>query len=172
MSTGAEHAKASVTAAIALVPIIGLPFGLPAAVCAAGGSLLGIALSPDLDQETLNSFEHKLVKYTLGLGFLWVMIWYPYSRFLPHRSWLSHVPIIGTCLRLAYLGTVATLGLFAFRVWPSAVVTIPPELASGLTWMVLGLLVSDSIHWVMDGCPMPRSRKSVRRRTKGRGSSK
>jgi uncharacterized metal-binding protein len=36
-------------------------------------------------------------------------IWRPYQRGLQHRSWLSHGPIIGTTLRLLYLGSWITL---------------------------------------------------------------
>lgn len=157
MSSGSEHAKASVAAAIALVPIVGLPFGLPAAMGAAGGCLLGIALSPDLDQEGLNKFENKLVKYTLGLGFLWVMVWYPYARFIPHRGWASHAPVIGTLGRLVYLVAVlgVVLGLSNLRADYLLFVQTALEWLPQIVWVVAGLMVSDILHWWMDGCPLP-----------------
>lgn len=172
MSSGADHAKASVGAALALVPLLGPVFGPAAALSAAAGSLLGIALSPDLDQEGLNKFEHKLVKYTLGLGFLWVMVWYPYARFVPHRGWLSHAPIIGTLGRIIYLSTILVLGLAAFGLWRGDLLLVQDALVPPLSWIVAGLMVSDTIHWIMDGCPLPEFLGPNRRRKKGRGSNK
>lgn len=173
MSNGSEHAKASVGCAIALVPLVGLTAGPVAAFAAAAGSLLGIALSPDLDQEGLNKFENKLVRYTLGLGYLWVMVWYPYARFIPHRGWLSHAPIIGTAVRLLYLGTVLGVVLFLSGMHSSVLVSVPDEVVSqALAWSVAGLVVSDIAHWVMDGYPLPEflSRAGARRRRKGRAN--
>lgn len=50
------------------------------------------------------------------------MIWLPYQKLLHHRSWLSHGPIIGTVLRLAYLGVwlgigTALIGVLLTQVW-------------------------------------------------------
>ncbi len=55
-------------------------------VACALGCLLGIPLTPDLDQESISSSEYWLIKWTLGLGFLWAMLWYPYARLCKHRS--------------------------------------------------------------------------------------
>lgn len=172
MSSGAEHAKASVACAIALVPLVGPIAGPVAALAAAAGSLLGIALSPDLDQEGLNRFEHKLVRATLGLGYLWVMVWYPYARYIPHRGWLSHAPVVGTAIRVVYLGTVLGVGMVLAGLWPYYLGLLQTELASQtLGWIIAGLVVSDIAHWVMDGFPLPEflSRPYRRRRKKGRG---
>lgn len=170
MSSGAEHAKASVACAIALVPLIGPVWGPVAAFSAAAGSLAGIALSPDLDQEGLNKFENKLVKYTLGLGFLWVMVWYPYSRFIPHRGWLSHAPFVGTALRIVYLASVVGLGLVAAGIWRDHLPPLSAEVLPQIAWAIAGLAVSDIAHWVMDGYPLPEFLSHKRRRKKGRGS--
>lgn len=169
MSTGEEHAKASVAAALALVPLVGLPYGPLAAAAAAGGSLLGIALSPDLDQEGLSAFENKLVKYTLGLGFLWVMVWYPYARFIPHRGWMSHAPVVGTLIRVVYLGSILGLGLGISGLWGGDLRPVQDALGPPLGWLLFGLSVSDIIHWAMDGFPLPDFLSRVRRRKKGRG---
>lgn len=54
----------------------------------------GLMFGPDLD---LYSLQYKRWGYLR-----W--IWIPYQKTLPHRSLLSHGPIIGTTLRVLYLG--------------------------------------------------------------------
>ncbi|MBD2385367.1 metal-binding protein [Cylindrospermum sp. FACHB-282] len=68
----------------------------------AGGFLFGgLMFGPDLDIYSLQ-FQRW--------GFLrW--IWLPYQKSLRHRSFLSHGPIIGTMLRVVYLGSI--LGILA-----------------------------------------------------------
>jgi uncharacterized metal-binding protein len=69
----------------------------------AGGFMFGgLMFGPDLD---IYSLQFK------RWGFLrW--IWLPYQKNLRHRSFLSHGPIIGTTLRVVYLGCL--LGILAF----------------------------------------------------------
>jgi uncharacterized metal-binding protein len=68
----------------------------------AGGFMFGgLMFGPDLD---IYSLQFK------RWGFLrW--IWLPYQKNLRHRSFLSHGPIIGTTLRVVYLGCL--LGILA-----------------------------------------------------------
>lgn len=63
----------------------------------------GLLLSPDLD---IRSRPYK------RWGWLrW--LWLPYQKSIRHRSWLSHGWIIGTLLRLVYLGFwISLFGLF------------------------------------------------------------
>jgi uncharacterized metal-binding protein len=100
-------------------------------------------LTPDLDQERISSSEYTLVKWTLGLGFLWMMVWYPYARLCKHRSPLSHWPLIGTAGRLLYIGlvvaTAVALGWEAPR--------LPLE---SVLWAIGGLVLSDTMHWLLD----------------------
>lgn len=64
-------------------------------LCLSGAFLFsGLMFGPDLD---IYSVQYK------RWGWLRV-IWLPYQKLLHHRSWLSHGPIIGTVLRLVYLG--------------------------------------------------------------------
>ncbi|MEO0869003.1 MAG: DUF2227 family putative metal-binding protein [Cyanobacteria bacterium J06642_11] len=108
------------------------------AFAAAGGALVGLWLSPDLD--CVHS-QAKRRWRSLGLGWLW----YPYRQIVPrHRHPLSHLPILGTAGRLVYLG------------WPLLVWGDPAWLI-WWTWAVaatVGLAVADLGHWVADGCPL------------------
>lgn len=98
------------------------------------GCFSGILLSPDLD-----------VKYTVSNsvmddigalpGLVWSLLWWPYSKLLPHRHWLSHGLVVGTAGRLGYVWLAAALIL---RRWPALPAWSPP--------VVAGLLVSDNLH--------------------------
>ncbi|MDM9383375.1 metal-binding protein [Chlorogloeopsis sp. ULAP01] len=59
----------------------------------------GLMFGPDLD-----IYSRQYQRW----GFLrW--IWIPYQKSLRHRSFLSHGPIIGTTLRVVYLGIIAVI---------------------------------------------------------------
>lgn len=69
-------------------------------VVAAGFLLGGLALGPDLD---IHSVQYKRWGW-----FRW--IWLPYRGSMRHRSRWSHGPIIGTVVRVLYLGVWLGLG--------------------------------------------------------------
>jgi uncharacterized metal-binding protein len=70
---------------------------------AAGFGFGGLMFGPDLDIKSV-----QLARWGI---FRW--IWYPYRRLLRHRSFFSHGPIVGTLLRLVYLGLwIAVIGAF------------------------------------------------------------
>ncbi len=85
---------------------------------------------------------HDLDIYSLQFqrwGFLrW--IWLPYQKNLRHRSFLSHGPIIGTTLRVVYLGViliiVAILVLWVGTWWGTLT----------LDWQSLGLSLGRSLY--------------------------
>ncbi len=54
----------------------------------------GFMFGPDLDVFSIQFQRWGLLK----------VIWLPYQKIVPHRSWLSHGPLIGTTVRLVYLG--------------------------------------------------------------------
>ncbi len=66
----------------------------------AGGFMFGgLMFGPDLD-----IYSRQYQRW----GFL-RFIWLPYQKSLRHRSFLSHGPIIGTILRVLYLGTIVSI---------------------------------------------------------------
>ncbi|MDF5737266.1 MULTISPECIES: metal-binding protein [unclassified Nostoc] len=101
-----------------------------ATLLVAGGFLFGgLMFGPDLDIYSVQ-FQRW--------GFLrW--IWLPYQKSLRHRSFLSHGPIIGTILRVLYLGCLlAILAIF--------VLTIAEKLGNlSFTWQDLGGIVGRSL---------------------------
>jgi uncharacterized metal-binding protein len=155
MATGKGHAAGT----LILTPVTAggawwLASGdLSTAIIAGTGCLSGLFINPDLDMETVTISEYWLVRWTLGLGWLWVMLWYPYALITKHRNWISHTPIIGTIGRVVYItlvfiGAATLLAYFLnielFPVW---------ALLSWQQWLIFvsGLALSDLGHWWLDG---------------------
>ncbi|MGB8702089.1 MAG: metal-binding protein [Thermosynechococcaceae cyanobacterium] len=103
MPSGATHDRITIMG----LPLVGgialLATHSPSIALTMASSFLfsGLMFGPDLD---IYSVQYK----RWGL-FRW--IWRPYQNAIRHRSWLSHGPIVGTAIRLLYLGSwVAVLG--------------------------------------------------------------
>lgn len=142
--TGHSHT----TATLAVTGLLCLAYALrpdePGALYAAIGSAATLLVNPDLDIENMDRNEHALVKHTFGLGFLWLMLWYPYARVFKHRG-ISHWPVVGTLTRVLYLGVLLTLALMVtgMQVYIEDVISI-----GGC--VVVGMMISDCVHWGMD----------------------
>lgn len=124
----------------------------------AGGALLGVLLTPDLDLET-GSISQRVVRHQAGrtLGAAWRLLWFPYGLAIGHRSALSHLPGLGTALRLAYLVLVPWAAWWLLARAFGLAGPPGPELAYAWLlgpgwWGVLGLAVSDLAHYIMDRC--------------------
>jgi len=170
MALGRDHDRATLVACIpfglSLTPWLGLEAGLLGA-----GSFLvgGLWLSPDLD-------THSKPLHRWG-ALRW--IWWPYRRLIPHRSLLSHGPLIGMALRLLWLLSCSLLGWLLLRMLLQALLglslTSPSELTETLLAnalsrpplvlsMALGLETSVWLHLLMDGDPLPVEWRRWRRR--------
>jgi uncharacterized metal-binding protein len=171
MASGRAHDRATT--------LLALPFGLlwaPALgphglVTAAVAFLLGgLWLSPDLDTRS---------RVTARWGPL-AVFWWPYRRFLRHRSLLSHSPLLGTAGRLAWLAgliVAACLLLMPLGAPP------PQRLAGGLITIweqqrplliaaLVGLEASAWLHLLQDGDPLPRPPRLLRACARWRRSQK
>lgn len=154
MATGKRHAAgtlmlSSITAGGAWWLTSG---DVTTAINAGAGCLSGLFISPDLDMETVTISEYWLVRWTLGLGWLWVMLWYPYAVIAKHRSWFSHAPVIGTLGRVMYVGLLY-LGLAALlRTYFDIFLPSPLAILSWPQWLIFmgGLAISDIGHWWLD----------------------
>ena len=109
------------------------------AAIAAAGVLSGVYLTPDLDVDNgIRSFTYMPKIITP----VWRAFWYPYAKAIKHRSPLSHLPGLGTAIRVAYMATpLFVAGAIDNTHWWFA------------PWFV-GLVVSDTLHWLMDGAPL------------------
>jgi uncharacterized metal-binding protein len=110
----------------------------------AAGAILGMLIHPDWDHA-----EVKGVVADLGPFKLLVK---PYGKAIPHRSFLSHGPLIGTAGRLAYILFPFWL-LFRFfhsRGYLSLNWIEWLFNSEFFWWMAFGLIVVDSLHTLMD----------------------
>lgn len=132
---------------------------LPAAVAAAAVHFLGwwpvavgvgaylvgtVWLSPDLDLKS----QPYMAWGPLSL------IWWPYMKLVPHRSWWSHGPILGTLARVA---TLAAYTAIVVVILVSRGTTTLPGLQKVLRidlWVIFavlgGLEVSAWVHIALD----------------------
>lgn len=113
MPSGIVHDWVTLGTALGAIPLTGLylpPETRPLAWLAiASYTFSGIWLSSDLD---IQSSAYR------RWGPLRV-IWYPYQKLVPHRSWVSHGLGVGPLLRVAYLVGILTLTLIVFN-WLAA----------------------------------------------------
>ena len=156
--------------------MLALPFGALCwpwlglvGVAVGAGSFLagGLLLSPDLDTRS---------NATRRWGPLRVL-WWPYRRWLSHRSLVSHTPLIGTAGRLLYLMVLVLAGCLLAQ--PLGAPTPQQLINSALVlWQeqrpllitaVVGLEASAWLHLIQDGDPMPRLPRVLRQRSRSRG---
>lgn len=146
MATGKTHDRTSRLVGLVL-PVAAWPvfqtFGfLPALSVGAGlflgGAVVGVWLTPDLDQADTEWGSKAFHRWKrIGLAGLWRS----YGK-LPHHHWVSHTPLVSTLFRWV-------------EVWP---ITLPWVIAanyfSPLLWFVLGLFlgnaVADAAHTILD----------------------
>jgi len=155
--------------------LLALPFGglwwpwlgwSGSAVGAAAFLLGGLLLSPDLDTVSRPSRRWGPLQ----------PLWWPYRRLLPHRSVLSHSPLLGSAGRLLYLALLL-LGLC----WLGGPLGLPApgRLLQGLhdLWLqqrallltaLVGVEASAWLHLIQDGDPLPRWPRWLRRPRRGR----
>ena len=148
MPSGAVHAGTSKALTVPL--LLGVPFlaaelpgellPLIAGFAAGGGSLIGIFLSPDLDIDHRTISERILIEKGRLFGYLFFFYWYPYARLIAHRSAWSHAPLLSTIGRCLY----ALWPLLLFAEYRALLFT------EFWAWVLFGLIVSDTAHWLMD----------------------
>ena len=150
---GKTHGLITVTLVPAAAGIVGVGTGvLTYGVAAAIGCAFGLLLEPDLDVDHITASENRLLtsKWLWLFGGLWFLFWLPYAKLMPHRSFFSHFPIVGTAIRLAYLilPVLGVLWIIGVTDNPFALLMRLPD--NFLLWFFYGLVVSDLGHWVAD----------------------
>lgn len=177
MPNGKTHAVATVLAAGAVGPISYFFGGssIPTAIALSLGTMAGLIINPDLDVQ-IGSRSFWLIRRSFGplIGFLWQWFWQPYAHLIPrHRHPLSHLPLLGTALRLLYLffvfgglywalrslwiymaGGMAGMGVVFVNQFGQALPP-PPALSDLFSWPYFwwaagGLALADTLHTLMD----------------------
>ena len=157
MASGRDHDRATLTWCLPIGLLTGWWLGwINGALTALAFLVGGLWLSPDLDVRSA-----ALRRWGV-LG----AIWWPYRRLLPHRSFLSHGPLIGMALRLAWLTALilliwtTTASLLApaiptpSQAWPELVTALRHHPRT-LIGVLLGLESSVWLHLILDGDPLP-----------------
>jgi uncharacterized metal-binding protein len=92
-------------------------------------------LTPDLDIDSAP--YHRWGVFSL--------LWYPYKKFIPHRSWLSHSGPISATIRFAYLTIIASVVIYFIA--PAYLILTNPFL-----WIILlyAMIVVDCLHTLLD----------------------
>lgn len=67
---------------------------------------------------------------------LWKIYWFPYGKLISHRSIVSHGFILSTIIRFFYLFW-----------WTLFIDWVPINF---IIWMITGMIISDSVHTIMD----------------------
>jgi len=92
-------------------------------------------------------------------------IWIPYQRLIPrHRHWLSHGIIVGSALRLAYLGVLLSPLGFVFPGLQQ--VQWAGITAANVIAFFIGVELSALNHLLLDGMLLPLP-KIVKQKLKG-----
>ena len=163
MALGSEHDK--------VIKILSIPFGLLMSLIFANVGLGvtssiafllgGLFLSPDLD-----TYSKPLKRW----GILKVL-WGPYRKLIPHRSFLSHSPFLGTALKVIYiiviyllLGILFSLFnnepiLLSFNLIEQLIKTFPETILV----IIIGLEGSVWIHLIQDWDPIPKKWLRIRK---------
>lgn len=158
---GRAHGIATKIASPTVGFVVGYATGdVGLAVAAALGTALGLIVDPDMDCNStlaqMNASRWRMMQLWRPVGYLWFAIWYPYGQTFAHRG-VSHTPLVGTATRLLYL---AIFPAMLIAVLAAAGVDVVPPLAAAAAWIarhndyfivaIIGLSLSDIIHWAMD----------------------
>lgn len=140
MAEAAVHSSASLLASLIGALPMAIAYDGWHAVLFSLTCLLGEHLfSPDLDH---NSGARPYRRW----GWLRI-IWWLYQRLIPHRSPLSHWPILGTIGRIVYLVTLAMPAIVYFEVDVAGIVF---EYETVSIAVMTGLEASNTTHWLFD----------------------
>jgi uncharacterized metal-binding protein len=92
-------------------------------------------------------------------------IWLPYQKFIPHRHWLSHAPVIGSAVRLLYLGVLLSPVAIALY-WELQPLQLGNDFRNSVAVALIGVELSALNHLLLDGLLIPLP-KGVKARLKG-----
>ena len=116
------------------------------------GNLVGILVGCDLDVDNGNISDTIIRKVSKDFQWVWRAFWTPYSLALPHRSKLSHFPVLSTLVRLGYI--MVGLNLIRFIWWGIAnMIGINDSVSFVFLWdwsFFVGLVHVDTVHWLAD----------------------
>lgn len=118
-------------------------------ICLSSGMVLGFILNSDLDVNVGN-ISYSYIRQIPVIGWLlkaiWWLVWRPYALIIPHRSILSHYPILSTVIRILYILSIVSLTLMPFGLSLDFGML---DIRQG-TILFVGLAIIDISHWLLD----------------------
>ena len=135
MASGQAHTFATFGAACVGTAYFGLDYP-HAAIAWAFGGLWCMIVQPDLDQlDNGGYYGLHIMRNTMPVSErFWRLYWMPYALTFKHRSIWTHLPAVGTLIRLIYGGWWFVYFLFS----PFGV------------WFLTAAIAADTLHWIMD----------------------
>lgn len=159
MATGKQHAQAArkvIKISVFISLLLTLLFDLHA-IAGPVGAICGWLIDPDLDHHHITSrSERRIWNVNPVLGYLWEVFWYPMARAIPHRHWLSHLPPIGTFVRLGYM-----VGPWLWRYRTEIDFAYCWMDHRWALWILFWWVYQDYVHFALDGYKVRRARWKV-----------
>lgn len=144
MASGKAHTAAGLLVAAVIGAVGSLQPDMRILAASAGTAFAAYMCSPDMDTYSLPFARWGLLRF----------VWSPYKRLVPHRSFWSHTPIIGTSLRVVYLlGLYYLLACFFIDLQVAANYVLNEHLPLACSF-IIGMCIADFVHWLQDGCPL------------------
>ena len=149
MPSGKIHSISNIVVAVAgSATMLLLERGPEATLGVATGAVIGCLVSPDADVDGGSIADYYIRRYTGNIvEVAWDATWLLYRKVCKHRGFVSHFPVISTCLRIAYLATFYFLITMPLK-YLSSLVRI--DWAWLLWWAFVGLVLADTAHWGLD----------------------
>lgn len=122
------------------------------------GGVLGLLIDPDVrDQHNITTRgERRAYGFPLFgpvIGYIFQVYWYPLALWIPHRSFLSHLPVIATAIAAAWL-LLPPAALYYYLNNYNLLMSFDAWLLSVYQpWMAAafwGWCVQDAIHLALD----------------------
>ena len=137
MPSGKTHDKVSVVGLPILLGglyTVGIQ-GVPLIIIVSSYMFASFMFNGDLDLPSSPYYRWLFLRF----------IWKPYQYFIPHRNFLSHGYIIGTLIRVLYVGIIATPILIYFNINIIEFVQ-----SNEFLYTLIGLELGAALHSTMD----------------------
>jgi uncharacterized metal-binding protein len=113
------------------------------------GCVAGLLVSPDMDVDKGNISDQLIRRVSRPAQWLWRLFWTPYALLIPHRHFISHMPIFGTLVRIGYIFMIINIVNLLLFIVLSMFDTV------SFVWLwnwsfFFGLCHVDAIHFVVD----------------------
>ncbi len=169
MPSGRTHAAFTAAAIVVTYSAASLRFDQQIALELAAGVALGFVIEPDLDVPHRTYSEALMTRVPLFgpvLGAAWQMLWTPYAL-IPHRSPLSHLPVLSDALRWLYLAVAGSLVLIVVSRFDVDIAAVLPAInLERLSMLFAGNCIATTIHFLADTFSSAAKRRRRRRRAR------